>query len=90
MCFKNRAVYETIWESIVQPDRWQYGACALHAVYLRLQTNTQNTYYFLSFQCNSGCTNAPQRYVMRTLPGYSSSFAPKTHTCYMASPSHAD
>jgi len=26
--------------------------------------------------------------VIRTLPVYSSSFAPKTHTCYMASPSH--
>jgi hypothetical protein len=62
------AVYETVWENMVQSDRpqmtiwsmriacrlwdcgkiwysrtghiWQYGACALHSGYLRLQTHT--------------------------------------------------
>jgi len=42
-CFKNRTLYEIILKSIVELDRWQYGACALQDVYLRLQTNTQNS-----------------------------------------------
>jgi hypothetical protein len=38
----NRAVYEIMWKNIIEPDkpRWQYGACALYAAYLRLQTHT--------------------------------------------------
>ena len=41
---QNRAVYKIMWENIVHSDRpqLQYGACALHAGYLRLQTYTQN------------------------------------------------
>jgi len=43
---KNRAVCEIMWKGMVQPDRpqmtTQYGACALHAEYLRVQTHTQN------------------------------------------------
>jgi len=42
-----------MWENRVEPDRTEvtvkYGACALHAGYLRLQTNTLkicNTYCF--------------------------------------------
>jgi hypothetical protein len=35
-----------------------YGAYALHAAYLRLQTHTQNVLYFLFFHCNSGRTIA--------------------------------
>jgi hypothetical protein len=45
-----------------------YGACALHAEYQRLQTHTHKThtqvvYYSLLFHCNTGCTNAPQCYM---------------------------
>ena len=44
--FENRTVYEITWKYIVQPGRpqmaVQYGACALHAAYPRLQTHTQN------------------------------------------------
>jgi hypothetical protein len=44
--FENRAVFEIMWKNIVQPYRpqmtIQYGAYALHAVYLRLQTQTHN------------------------------------------------
>jgi hypothetical protein len=47
--------------------RWQYGACALHAGYLRLQTHTQSMLYVLLFHSKGGCTNAPQCYVVRTL-----------------------
>jgi len=50
--------------------RWQYGACEFHAEYFRLQTHTQYMYYLLIFHCNSGCRNAPQCYVTRTLPAY--------------------
>jgi hypothetical protein len=45
--FGNRAVHEIVWENIVergQATAWQYGACALHAGYPRLQTHTQNMY----------------------------------------------
>jgi len=41
----------------------QYGACALHAGYLRLQTHTQNMQHLLIFHCNNGCKHAPQCYV---------------------------
>jgi len=39
--------------------RWQYGARTLYAGYLRLQTYTQNMQYWLLFNCNNGCSNAP-------------------------------
>jgi hypothetical protein len=38
----NSAVYEITWKNTVETDRWQYGACGLHAWYLRLQTHTHN------------------------------------------------
>ena len=57
-------------EKSVQPERsqLQYGLCSLHAWYLRLQTHIQNMEYVLLSHYNSGCTNAPQCYVTRTLP----------------------
>jgi len=42
---KNLDVYEIMWKKYCRRGaghRWQYGACALHAGYLRLQTQTQN------------------------------------------------
>jgi len=43
---KNRAVYEIMWKNMVQPDRHRwYGACAVHAGYLMLQTHTINMEY---------------------------------------------
>jgi len=43
---ENRPIYEIMWANVVQPDRQQikiqHSACAFHAVYLRLQTHTQN------------------------------------------------
>ena len=47
--------------------RRQYGACALHAGYLRLQTHTRNMYYLyylLLFHRNKFCTNVPLSYVI--------------------------
>jgi len=41
--FKNLAVYEIMWNNMVRPEgpnmTIQYGASALHAGYLRLQTH---------------------------------------------------
>jgi hypothetical protein len=41
--FESRAVYDIMCKNIVELDisLWQYGACTLHAGYLRLQTHTQ-------------------------------------------------
>jgi hypothetical protein len=43
------------------------GACAFHAGYLRLQIHP-GCVILIVFHCNNGCTNAPQCYVIRTLP----------------------
>ena len=41
--FKNRAVYEIMWKILwSRTGHRQYGASALHAGYLRLQTHTHN------------------------------------------------
>jgi len=42
--FENRVFYEKMWKNNVEPDtpQWQYGACTLHAEYLRLQIHTQH------------------------------------------------
>jgi len=43
--FFNRAVYEIMWKNIVERGRPQmaikYSACALHAMYLSLQTRSE-------------------------------------------------
>jgi hypothetical protein len=41
--FENRAVCEIMWKNIVEPGGpWAtYGACALHAGYLRLKTHSE-------------------------------------------------
>ena len=40
---ENRTVYETMFRNVVEPDRPQvvikYGACALHAEYVRLHAH---------------------------------------------------
>ena len=57
----------------------QYGAYALRAgfarVYARMRTHARtsmhthaNMRYFLLLHCNNGCVNAPQCYVLHTLP----------------------
>jgi hypothetical protein len=43
---------------------WQYGACALHAGYLRLKHALRICTAFPLVQC---CKNTPQSYVIRTL-----------------------
>ena len=55
--------------------RWQNGACALHAGYLRLQIYALR---LCNNHCNNGCTNAPQYYVIRTFPALFDSQTDKT------------
>ena len=63
-----RAVYEIMWKNTVQPDRLHMAIWRkLIAGYLRLQTQTQTMQYLLFFHCDSGCTNAPLCYVIRTV-----------------------
>jgi len=44
------------------------GACALHFGYLRLQIHVHNMEYLMLFHWTNGCMNAPQCYVLPTLP----------------------
>ena len=46
----------------------QHGACALHAAYLRIQTYRVRNTYLLLIHCNNLYANAPECYVVRTLP----------------------
>ena len=50
LSFENRTIYEIMWKNIVErgSPMWQYGACAMHAGYLKLQTSTLRI-------CNTHC-----------------------------------
>ena len=58
---ENPAIYEIMWENIVEPDRPQMTVCHV-LIACRIPKNT-NTH----FHCNNCCTKAPQCYVTRTL-----------------------
>jgi len=45
---------------ICTSHRWQYGACALHIGYLRLQNHTLRMFYLMLFYCYNSCTNMLQ------------------------------
>jgi hypothetical protein len=47
-CFEFREIMGKIWKSRTR-HRWQYGACALHAGYLRVQTNTSEYVTLITF-----------------------------------------
>jgi hypothetical protein len=60
---ENRAVYETVWENIVERGRLQMAIRRMRiACWIRKakQTHTQVVWYSLLFQRKNGCTNAPQ------------------------------
>jgi len=65
---ENRVVYEIMWKNIVELCRPQMtiGACTLHAGYIRLQIHTLRICNSYSFCTVTGCTNAPQCYVILT------------------------
>jgi len=61
-CFSKVVPFMRRWGKILQSQaghKWQYGACTLHAGYLRLLTHAYNMKYSFLFHCNSGCTNTP-------------------------------
>ena len=61
-CFSKVVPFMRQWGKILQSQaghRWQYGACTLHAGYLRLLTHAYNMEYLLLFHCNGGCMNTP-------------------------------
>ena len=66
---ENHAVYEIMCEKYSWTGhRWEYGACALHPGFLRLQTHPQNMKHLVLFHFSNGGTNAPQCNVLRTMP----------------------
>jgi len=66
--FENCAVYEIMWKNIVESGRPHDNMAHVHAGYLRLQTHTHNMWHVLLSYCNGGCSNAPECYIIRTLP----------------------
>ena len=67
---KNHAVYEIMWKNIVEQGRPQMAIwCMRIACWIPAPTNTCSEYGILiNFNCNNGCTNTPESYVIRTLP----------------------
>jgi hypothetical protein len=68
---EKRVVYTVMWQNTVQPGyRWKYGACALHAGSVRLQTHTQNMQFLLFFNGNNDYATAAQFacWVLRKFP----------------------
>jgi hypothetical protein len=63
--FKNRPCFEITWKYFIAGQATNDNVA--HAGYLRLQTHTLGMDYLVFMQSNSGCTNAPQCYVKRTL-----------------------
>jgi len=68
--FLNRAVYETMWINAVEPGMPQMTIWRMRvACSITKDTNSHSEYVLLiAFPLHNGCTNAPQCYVIRTLP----------------------
>jgi len=67
---ENSAVYETMWNNIVEPHRPQMTIWRMRiACWITKAANTHSEHvlHLLHFYCNNGRTNAPQCYVIRTL-----------------------
>jgi hypothetical protein len=63
-------IYERTWRNTVETNRAQMTIWRMRIAYCipRLRTHTQHIQYLMLFRCNSGCTNAPECHVIRTLP----------------------
>jgi hypothetical protein len=71
-----------MWKNMVERGRSQMTIWRMRIAcwYLRVQIHTQNMQYLLLFHCNNSCTNAPQCYVLRTLPvSLFKNFFPQIH-----------
>jgi hypothetical protein len=68
--FANRAFYKIMWKKYCRA--WQATDDNMAHAHCMLNTEAykyiQVVQYLLLFYCNNGCTNAPQCYVIRTLP----------------------
>ena len=59
---------EIMWKNMVEPERPQVTTFRMRiACWIPKATNTHSEYVIL-LHCNNGYTNAPQCYVIRTLP----------------------
>jgi hypothetical protein len=70
-CFENHAVYEIMWENLVEPGSSHMKIWGMRiAFWLPKATNTHSEYviFFLLIDGNSGYTTAKQRHVIHTLP----------------------
>jgi len=71
--FFNRAIYEIMWKNIVEQDMPQMTIWRmLIACWIPKATNTHSDYVvFIAFPLHQWFTNAPQSYVICTLPALS-------------------
>jgi hypothetical protein len=67
---ENRALYEKMWKNIVEPYRSQMIIQRMGiACWIIKATDSPYQYVILAaFVRKNGCTNAPQFYIIRTLP----------------------
>jgi hypothetical protein len=68
---ENRAVYEIMWRNVVESRQATDDRIIRRmrlACWVTKATNTYSQCILLLFHGNSGCTNAPQYYVLRMLP----------------------
>jgi hypothetical protein len=68
---EDRAVYEKLWNSVAERGRRLITIWSIRiACLITRATDTHSECVILiAFHCNKGQTNAPQFYVVRTLPG---------------------
>ena len=69
--FENLDIYEKVWKNIVARDKPQMAIWRMRIacwIPKAINTHTQVVQYSLLFHCNSGYTNAPKCYFIRTLP----------------------
>jgi hypothetical protein len=70
---KNHAIYEIMWENMIQPDRPQmtilYSTCALCACWITKGTDMQLEYVILTaFPQQQWYANTPQYFVCTFMP----------------------
>jgi hypothetical protein len=68
--FLSKIVYEIKWKHILEPDRPKMTIWRMRfSCWIPKATSTHSDYVILiEFNCNNGCTNTPECYVIRSLP----------------------
>jgi hypothetical protein len=77
----NRAVYEIMWKNTVEPDRPQMTMWYMPITCWITKAKNTHSEYAILFLCHlsDGCTNAPKRYMIRTVQCLSSGTHDKVH-----------